>query len=296
MGSAGSKAESILNQCLSAGISVVNKNLAQAESDQTQDFEVFISGCAPIIHDIYVKQFAKFNTVTAAQLLTNTDIMQDMENKIKEQAESIAKAGLFVASAESRIVNNITMQLSAAVKNSCASLASNMSSQIASIRVADCPADQHAQIYRIAVDQRVEMISASISKSTDVTKATQSLKTEVEHALKAYAKGFDITIILIVIVVVVLFVVMGPAGAIVKAVFDPNFWFLGSLAAVALGAYLAVAAKTGKLPPCRNDKRKPHNGVFRGGLITAGVGAVVAVITGYVLHKKQIAPKVVAPK
>ena len=121
MGASQSSAKSIVNECLSAGIDIVNKSMAIAESGNTQEVNIFLQDMVCTgdisIHDIKIKQLASLDTAAAAKLITSDDTQTAIKNAIRQKAESFAQAGLFLAESATEVVNNITTKLSTAIEN-----------------------------------------------------------------------------------------------------------------------------------------------------------------------------------
>jgi hypothetical protein len=242
------------------------------------------TGCENLdLSHMKIDQYLSFDLEATAQALTNNDLTNELKNSISATATSLAKAGLFVAGSESKVVEDVTTQLTTAIKNLCSSMASGMSTMIVNIKAPYC---KNVNLSFLTIDQRVQMVEKAATASEDFNTVKQSLVQEVSAATSSTASGFDPTTILIIIAAiagVILLFFLGGTSTAVKMLMSPYTWFLvGSLTAIT-GGYLTASSVIDTWP---SKKDKDNTGVMTAGLIVGTIGLAASIATGFMIFKK----------
>lgn len=299
MGASSSKAEVYINTCINAGISVVNKTVASAETRVFSSADINVEHCDYVdISHLDFSQTVQLNMEAAAKALNNTGIENDIREKIKAAAESGAEAAIGFADSTGKIVEDITNTLTEAISNECSGIASGLADLIVSVHVTYC---SEAHISYLTTTQRANMISKAFSSSDNLNKAKQSLVEEVEAASKSKAKGWDITWIVLGIVAVIFLVVFGGFDVVAKSLLSVSFWFLLGLAATCFGGWMCISTFILKWPssiPKATDSKEVidkkaarNKSVLKWGEIVLGVGSIVSIITGFIFVKQHSSTK-----
>jgi hypothetical protein len=285
MGNSSSAAVSYVDQCLTAGISVVNEAVADAQAHSTQELIFNFAGCKNItISNWDVSQMVQIDLTSMAKMLVDNDVMNDMKSAISNAAESEAKAGLSFADSRTEVISDITMKLSTEIKNSCRALASSLSSQLIAW---DMPYCENANVSFMKFGQQVKMVSSVVTDSENVNKVKQELVSQVEQHATSKATGLDPTAMVLIIVLVVLVVVGAPILGGMKLLGSPWLWMIVGVVAGLSGFYFDISTQTHTWPSKKGDTDSKRKNLLIGGTITGGIGSVIAIVSGLLIAKRS---------
>lgn len=281
MGASQSSARTYVDNCIRAGMSVVNQTIAEANANSQSIVEFDLTGCENVnMSHLDISQVVSFDVSATSKALVSNDLDQKISDLISATASAQAQAGLFIAGSESEIITRTTTELTVAIKNLCSSISSSFATMLVNFHMPYC---KNVNMSFMTIGQRSDMVNKAMTESQDFNKVRQDLEQAVSAASKATAKGMDITLILIAVVAVILFLVFGGVEFVVKQMLSPYMWFLVSALVTVVGGYLAVSSGIGTWP---SKKGQDNSSIKTVGLIMGGVGAAAAAGTGWLVAKK----------
>lgn len=286
-----SRAETYVNMCIQAAISVINNTVAVAEGEANKIVNVDLSFCENLKDVKFdIDQSSTFNLKAASEALNRSDLATDVKSAVNAAANSEAKAGVvFGAESRSKVVTDVTDQITTTVMNETKSIAHAMDNQEFNFKAPHC---KNWDGVIVIVNQKSNVVAESFAKSESMTLVRESLVAEVVAATKSTAIGFDPTLIVLAVLAIVAIIFLGPALFGMKVLFSPMLWFCVGLGVIAIGVYLDISTATHTWPSGSDDSSSKKNNMLIGGSVTAGVGTLLSGITGYMMFKKKpVAPK-----
>ena len=281
MGASQATSRTYVDNCIKAGLSVVNQTIAEANANAQSFVEFDLTGCENVnMSHMKISQAVSFDVSATSKALVNNDLSQKISDIISATATAEAQAGLFVAGAESEIITRTVTELTTSIRNLCSSISSSFASMLVNLHMPYC---KNIDMSFMTIEQRGTMVNKAAAESEDFNKVKQDLEQQVAAASKASAKGMDITLILIAVVVVALFFVFGGVEFAVKQLLSPYMWFLVSALVTIAGGYLTISSGIGTWP---SKKGRDNSTIRTVGLIMGGIGATVAVGSGWLVSKK----------
>jgi hypothetical protein len=148
--------------------------------------QISIDGCSDVnLEDIKMRQIVSLDGNCASSNKVDTDISNNMDAAMQQQAESVSQA-FQLTSAEAENITNITQNLSTAVSTSfnqqCATVLDN-TQNIA------CSNSTGVFIKKVDFDQNIQATVACIQANEAVTKLTNELSTAVSQTASAKTEG-----------------------------------------------------------------------------------------------------------
>jgi hypothetical protein len=260
MGATTSKASSVVDSVINAGMSVMKTTASNSVTPVTNINQIHIKGCKGVVIDnVSMKNWAKVDVESFTKAISSVDLQMDIENIMKSTAKSEAKGGLGYTESEAAAFSDSITDLTMAVKEATTSFAEASTSNINDIT---CEDSQDITLRNINMENFTSMMVKQVTESASVTKARQSLIQQIVQDAKSKATGWDITGILIAIIVIIAFVLFGGLGLIAKTLTSISFWMLASGAITGLSVYGLISSWIGTWPSQKIDVDKDSEDVI----------------------------------
>ena len=184
MGSDVSK--NVVNSVSSISNSIVTNSFQDCSNTVTSIQQISLENCTDVnLEDIKMRQVVSLDGNCASSNKVDTDISNNMDAAMQQQAESVSQA-FQLTSAEAENITNITQNLSTAVSTSfnqqCATVLDN-TQNIA------CSNSSGVFIKKVDFDQNIQATVACIQANEAVTKLTNELSTAVSQTASAKTEG-----------------------------------------------------------------------------------------------------------
>jgi hypothetical protein len=274
MGGSSSKATSIVENEIMSGLSVIQRTISSAKSTITSINELHVgAGCHIKADEINMGNYATVNMKTLTQSMMDAKFTQDIQEAIKQAADSAAKAGIGIAASDSEAISRSITNISAAVTHSIQNI---VQSDVISENIFTCMDGSDVDVKIINLKNDVKALLDAVTSSQEVLDAKQSAVIDIAQEIKSLASGLDPTAL--ISIVVLIFVLIG-GGAffgvtkVVNLLTSTQFWFIVSLLGAAGGAAIDLARIGGdNVWPYKKGDDKRNKTILTFASIVGGVG------------------------